>query len=188
MIEGNTDLRSVRTRKFIIDSLIELLEKKDFNSIKISDITSGAMINRATFYHHFLDKYDLLEKVIKEVLIENVLQELSNNKEFNEEMLKSLFISITKFHMSLSDRCQRSYHDMAVNIETILKKELEQIILQSLLNKYPDQSDEKLRMIATMLSWMIYGASIDWKQNSNKSPEDYLEYASLSIRELLRME
>ncbi|MFJ8243873.1 TetR/AcrR family transcriptional regulator [Peribacillus asahii] len=188
MIEGNTDLRSVRTRKFIINSFIELLEKKDFNSIKISDITTGAMINRATFYHHFLDKYDLLEKVIKEDLMENVLQELSNNKEFNEEMLKSLFLSITKFHMSLSDRCQRSYHDMAVNIEAILKKELEQIIFQSLLNKYSDQSDEKLRMIATMLSWMIYGASIDWKQNSSKSPEDYLKYASLSIRELLRME
>lgn len=188
MIEGNTDLRSVRTRKFIIDSFIKLLEKKDFNSIKISDIATGAMINRATFYHHFLDKYDLLEKVIKEDLMENVLQELSNNKEFNEKMLKSLFLSITKFHMSLSDRCQRSYHDMAVNIEAILKKELEKIIFQSLLNKYPDQSDEKLRMIATMLSWMIYGASIDWKQNSSKSPEDYLEYASLSIRELLRME
>jgi len=97
MVEENTDLRSMRTRKFIIDSFTELLEKKDFNSIKISDITSGAMINRATFYHHFLDKYDLLEKVIKEDLMKNVLQELSNNKEFNEEMLKSLFLSITKF-------------------------------------------------------------------------------------------
>jgi AcrR family transcriptional regulator len=188
MVEENTDLRSMRTRKFIINSFTELLEKKDFNSIKISDITSGAMINRATFYHHFLDKYDLLEKVIKEDLMKNVLQELSNIEEFNEEMLKSLFLSITKFHMSLSDRCQRSYDDMAVNIEAILKKELEQIILQSLLKKYQDESNEKLRMIATMLSWMIYGASIDWKQNSSKSPEDYLEYASLSIRQLLRVE
>lgn len=188
MVEENTDLRSMRTRKFIIDSFTELLEKKDFNSIKISDITSGAMINRATFYHHFLDKYDLLEKVIKEDLMKNVLQELSNNKEFNEEMLKSLFLSITKFHMSLSDRCQRSYHDMAVNLEALLKKELEQIIFQALIKKYQVESNEKLRIIATMLSWMIYGASIDWKQNSSKSSEDYLEYASLSIRQLLNNE
>lgn len=188
MVKGNTDLRIIRTRKFIIDSFIELLEKKDFNSIKISDITSGAMINRATFYHHFLDKYDLLEKVIKENLMENVLQELSNNKEFNEEMLKSLFLSITKFHMSLSDRCQKSYHDMTVNLESILKKELEQIIFQSLLKKYQDESNEKLKMIATILGWMIYGASIEWKDNSSKSPEEYLEYASLSIRQLLKNE
>ncbi|MGV3240822.1 TetR/AcrR family transcriptional regulator [Streptococcus hyovaginalis] len=83
-MEENTDLRSIRTRKFIIDSFIELLEKKEFNSITISDITTGAMINRATFYRHFLDKYDLLEKVIKEDLLKNILKELSTNEKFSE--------------------------------------------------------------------------------------------------------
>ena len=39
-MDENTDLRSIRTRKFIIDSFIELLENKDFNSITISDITT----------------------------------------------------------------------------------------------------------------------------------------------------
>ncbi|MCM2535079.1 TetR/AcrR family transcriptional regulator [Neobacillus pocheonensis] len=188
MIVGNTDLRMIRTRKFIIDSFIQLLEKKDFNSIKISDITSGAMINRATFYHHFLDKYDLLEKVIKEELMANVLQELSNNEEFSEELLKSVFLSITKFHMSLSDRCQRSYQDMTVNIESIIKKELEHIFFQSLLKKYQDESNENLRIVATMLSWMIYAAVVDWKYHSSRSPEDYVEYAILSIRQLLKKE
>ncbi|WP_404442144.1 TetR/AcrR family transcriptional regulator [Sutcliffiella horikoshii] len=185
MIKGNTDLRMIRTRKFIIDSFIQLLEKKDFNSIRISDITSGAMINRATFYHHFVDKYDLLEKVIKEELMANVLQELSNNEEFNEELLKSVFLSITKFHMSLSDRCQRSYHDMTVNIESIIKKELEHIFIQSLLKKYHGESNENLRIIATMLSWMIYAAVMDWKDHSSKSPEDYVDNVILSIRQLL---
>ncbi|MCM3782029.1 TetR/AcrR family transcriptional regulator [Neobacillus mesonae] len=185
MVKSNTDLRSIRTRKFIIDSFAELLEKKDFNSIKISDITSGAMINRATFYHHFVDKFDLLEKVTKEYLTTSVLEELTNNKEFNVEMLKSLFISLTKFHMSLSHRCQRSYDEMTVNIETLLKKELEQIILQALLKKFQDESNEKLRILATLLSWMIYGASMDWKHNSSKSPEEYVETASLSFRHLL---
>lgn len=184
MTERSTDLRLIRTKKFIVDSFLELLEKKDFNSIRISDITSKAMINRATFYHHFLDKYDLLEKVIKEDLLENVLQEMTNIEDFNEEMLKSLFLSITSFHMSLSERCQKSYHDMTVNIEAILKKELEQIIFQALLKKNPDESNEKQRMIAAMLSWMIYAASIDWKQNSSKIPEDYFDYASLSMKHL----
>lgn len=187
-LEENTDLRSIRTRKFIFDSFIELLEKKEFNSIKISDITTGAMINRATFYRHFLDKYDLLEKVIKEDLLENVLMELTNTEEFDEEMLRSLFLSITKFHTSLSTRCQRSYHDMSVNIEAILKKELEQIIFQALLTKYENESNEKLRIISTMLSWMIYAASIDWKENSSKSPEEYLKEAVLSIKQLLKNE
>lgn len=188
-MEENTDLRTIRTRKFIIDSFIDLIEKKEFNSITISDITKGAMINRATFYRHFLDKYDLLEKVIKEDLMANVLEELSTiNQEFSEEMLASLFLSITKFHLSLSNRCQKSYHDMSVNIEAIMKKELEQIILQSLKKKYHDGKDDKLRMLATMLSWMVYGASVDWEENSLQSPEQYFEDASLAIRQLMMNE
>ncbi|GAF65583.1 putative transcriptional regulator [Bacillus sp. TS-2] len=183
MAEENTDIRSLRTRQFIINSFTELLEKKDFNKIKISDITSGAMINRSTFYRHFLDKYDLLQKLTKEDLMKNVIQELSHHKDFNEEMLKNVFLSITKYHMS--HRCQRS-QDM--ELEAILKKELEQIIFQALLKKYPNEDHKRLRIIATMLSWMIYGASMDWKQNSSKSPEDYYEYANSSIRQLINID
>lgn len=105
MIEEKIDLRIVRTRNAVMDSFIELLEKKDFNNITISDIASRAMINRATFYHHFLDKYDLLEKAIKENLMQNVLEEMQNKEAFSEEMLGSLFLSITNFHKGLSIRC-----------------------------------------------------------------------------------
>lgn len=186
MIEQNTDLRMIRTRKFIIDSFIQLLEKKDFNSITIKDITSGAMVNRATFYHHFVDKFDLLEKVIKKELTSNVLKELTNIEDFNDQMLKSVFISITKFHMSLSERCQRSFDDMSVNIEAILKKELEGIFFQSLQKKYKDEDNEELRITATLLSWMIYSAAVDWRLHSEKSPEDYFEYAIVSFKKLVK--
>lgn len=77
---------------------------------------------------------------------------------------------------------------MTVNIEAILKKELEQVIFQSLLIKSPDESEEKLTTVATLLSWMIYGASLDWEQNSNKTPEEYLEFASSSFQQLFKNE
>jgi len=183
----NTDLRSIRTRKFIIESFIKLIEKKGFNNITISDITTGAMINRATFYRHFLDKYDLLEKVIKEELTTNVLRELSTvDGKFNEETLGTLFLSVTKFHSNLSHRCQKSYQDMTLNIENILKKELEKIIFQSLIKKYESEINEKLRLLATMFSWMIYAAIVDWKENSSKSSEEYLGEASLAIKQFLK--
>ncbi|GAA3312554.1 hypothetical protein GCM10020331_000570 [Ectobacillus funiculus] len=47
-----------------MDSFIELSGKKEFKDITIKDITTEAMVNRATFYYHFADKYDLLEKGI----------------------------------------------------------------------------------------------------------------------------
>lgn len=68
MAKSNTDLRVLRTRKLIMDSFIELSSKKEFKDITVKDITTEAMINRATFYYHFEDIYDLLEKVLSEVL------------------------------------------------------------------------------------------------------------------------
>ncbi|KKB33087.1 transcriptional regulator, TetR family [Bacillus thermotolerans] len=59
MIDSKTDPRILRTRKLIMDSFIDLSEKKEFKDITVKDITTEAMINRATFYYHVQDKYDL---------------------------------------------------------------------------------------------------------------------------------
>ena len=63
-----TDLRVLRTRKLLWESLVDLVEKRDFDSITISEITSHAMVNRATFYSHYEDKTDLLERGTAEVI------------------------------------------------------------------------------------------------------------------------
>lgn len=87
MSQIKTDLRVRRTRKSIMDAFISLSEKKEFKDITIKDITNEAMINRATFYYHFEDIYDLLEKVLSEVLLINLDMENFQNQELNEETL-----------------------------------------------------------------------------------------------------
>jgi AcrR family transcriptional regulator len=61
------DLRVKRTQKLILDALIELTIEKGFSSVTISDITKYARINRATFYRHYQDKFDLLDKYAQAV-------------------------------------------------------------------------------------------------------------------------
>lgn len=61
------DRRIVRTKKEIKQAFISLLEEKSFDSITVRDLTERANINRGTFYLHYLDKFDLLEKCEKEV-------------------------------------------------------------------------------------------------------------------------
>ena len=63
-----SDRRAIRTRKMVKKAFIELLERKSFHDISITDITEKADINRGTFYLHYVDKYDLLNKVEDEVL------------------------------------------------------------------------------------------------------------------------
>jgi AcrR family transcriptional regulator len=54
------DLRVQRTRRLLEDAMIELTVEKGFSSLTVRDITERAMVNRSTFYRHYLDKYDLL--------------------------------------------------------------------------------------------------------------------------------
>ncbi|HET8913532.1 MAG TPA: TetR/AcrR family transcriptional regulator [Ktedonobacteraceae bacterium] len=64
--EEQTDLRIRRTHKFLQDAMIELISEKGFDAITVGDIAERAMINRATFYRHYLDKYDLVAKIFEE--------------------------------------------------------------------------------------------------------------------------
>ncbi|GGP16903.1 TetR-like C-terminal domain-containing protein [Oceanobacillus neutriphilus] len=67
---GNTnDLRVVKTKQLLKETLLSLLEKIEFEEITIKKLTERAQINRSTFYAHFYDKFDLLEKTINDELV-----------------------------------------------------------------------------------------------------------------------
>lgn len=67
-IKNSNDPRVKRTRQAIRDALISLIHEKNFDSITVQDIAEKATVNRATFYSHYYDKYDLLDKSIQEML------------------------------------------------------------------------------------------------------------------------
>ncbi|HTK08369.1 MAG TPA: TetR/AcrR family transcriptional regulator [Ktedonobacteraceae bacterium] len=64
--EVQTDLRIRRTHKFLQEAMIELITEKGFDAITVGDIAERGMINRATFYRHYQDKYDLVARVFEE--------------------------------------------------------------------------------------------------------------------------
>ena len=73
--EEQADLRIRRTHKFLQEAMIELIAEKGFDAITVGDIAERAMINRATFYRHYQDKYDLVANIFEETasqLVENM--------------------------------------------------------------------------------------------------------------------
>lgn len=73
------DLRVVKTKRALKNSLLELLKVKTFEKITVSDICKTAMINRVTFYSHYQDKYDLFLDYINDISLrinENALNGL----------------------------------------------------------------------------------------------------------------
>ncbi|CEG24885.1 TetR-like C-terminal domain-containing protein [Peribacillus simplex] len=63
---AKVDRRIVRTQEAIKKAFLELMSEKNFDSMTIQDISDRANINRATVYLHYLDKFDLLDKIIEE--------------------------------------------------------------------------------------------------------------------------
>lgn len=65
------DRRIPKTQEALKNAVIELMSEKNFDDITIKDLSDRANVSRGTIYLHYLDKYDLLDK-----LIENHIEEL----------------------------------------------------------------------------------------------------------------
>jgi len=119
--------KTLQTKNDIKEAFTALLEEKNFNAVTVRDITTRANINRGTFYLHYLDKYDLLEKCEQEIF--------HHLDEKTEEMLPS-----NMKHFLLSD----TPHPFIINIFAYFQKNAP--FLKVVLGPNGDPSfEEKLR-------------------------------------------
>lgn len=55
------------TVKRIQEAMLTLLDEKEFERITVQDVCTLAEINRSTFYRHYVDIYDLMGKLEKQI-------------------------------------------------------------------------------------------------------------------------
>lgn len=163
------DLRITKTRKSMIDALIELFEEKTLEELNVSIICEKANINRTTFYEHFKDKIKLynylMEKLKNDLYIteekeslneyldyinECVVEYIYNKKQILVRLLPyNQFIIIneilnTKVREKINENIQKFYEG---NIPTEI---LSSHFIGSLINvilswlKYPDYTKEEI--------------------------------------------
>ncbi|RAS77248.1 TetR/AcrR family transcriptional regulator [Priestia endophytica] len=60
------DRRVLKSQEAIKTAFVELMTEKNFDQITIQDISDRANVGRRTIYHHYMDKFDLLDKLIEE--------------------------------------------------------------------------------------------------------------------------
>ena len=94
MKEMKQDRKTRYTLKALNDSLIELMQKKPFLKITVTEICEQADINRSTFYFYYRDQYALLKQIEDETFtsIEEVFKkyEHKQNREAAMNMLREL--------------------------------------------------------------------------------------------------
>ncbi|MBQ3855108.1 MAG: TetR/AcrR family transcriptional regulator [Ruminococcus sp.] len=101
------DLRTEKTKRAVINAFLQLRASKPLEKITVKELSALAQINKATFYLHFRDIYDLSETLERDVVRsclegiehpENVLKdtrrfikELEDSFISNEQLIKILF-------------------------------------------------------------------------------------------------
>lgn len=89
------DIRVKKTKEHIKQALFIVSHSKGIQHVTIQDIISMAEINRATFYYHYKDKLDLLEKIQEETL-EGLVQDLQlcSSESFEEIVYPPILASL----------------------------------------------------------------------------------------------
>lgn len=90
-----TDARVRYTRMILRDSLLKLLSQKPIKEITVKEICELAQINRATFYSHYKDPFDLLEQIENE-LFNDISATFMSRQDDITSMTREIFVIITR--------------------------------------------------------------------------------------------
>ncbi|MGO5077797.1 TetR/AcrR family transcriptional regulator [Oscillospiraceae bacterium LCP25S3_E3] len=89
--KGN--LKYQKTHSEILETVLDFLNTKELRKITVAEICRNVGINRSTFYEHFLDVYDVLEKTEQDYevcMVEIIRGKLRISR-------KQMFIEILQF-------------------------------------------------------------------------------------------
>ncbi|MCD8019101.1 MAG: TetR/AcrR family transcriptional regulator [Clostridiales bacterium] len=184
MEEGRRiDRRVVRTRKAIQDEFIRLLKKKDFESITVSDIVEGVNINRSTFYLHYKDKYDLLEKMQAECLdnlarkLEECRSEIPSSATAEEEV-QAFYNYVVSYVTLFRDQSELMMLFLNMSGEFDFKSKLQSLLWDNLKNdRFPSMQTANSKIpfqyIYAHMSGSGIGLLLTWLNGGCKeTPEE----------------
>lgn len=171
------DPRATRTRQLITSAFDQLIATKNFDQITVKDITNLATINRATFYRHFLDKYELVDVMLSEKIEEIMKFHVNCLEELNENMIVKMFQSLSQIQKCLYKNRRLDYDTFAQMVEGKIKEKLAIIVNHTV------KTANHLK--ATMFSWALYGAFVEWKIASKETIEEFAKRASISLLQII---
>jgi AcrR family transcriptional regulator len=165
-VEG-TDPRVLRSRQMLMEALLRLLNRKEFDDISIQDIADEATLNRATFYLHYPDKNALLQAM-------------------TAARFRAL---IARRGISFTD-CDGALRAIALGVcdylaETagcpsqLVKMPLEGSIIPVVEGMFQEGAEKHAvapgtdpNLLATTAAWAIFGAARRWHQTPDRVPAE----------------
>lgn len=183
-VEQSIDKRVRKTRSALKDSLISLMQEKDFRDISVTDIVEKADVNRGTFYRHYQYKEELLDDLIEEVLTDLVKSYREPYEKVEIFDVKNLTASAIKIfeHVSAHSR----FYTMIIKSNALpgfqnrICQELKKLSLQDL---FPAERNVQRNqaMFASYHSYAIFGMIMEWVDGGFTYSPSYMAEQLLDI-------
>lgn len=176
-----SDLRVIRTKYNIKEAFLALLEEKGFDAISVKDITERGMMNRGTFYAHYLDKYDLMNQLKKSLLgeMENIIE---NNidvvwEDVHHQQIEDKPYDVSVKMIEYIDKEHRLFNILLVKQgDYQFQKDLKSIIMKVIEKNFINtKSTENFDYIASYITSANLGVLQSWLEHDRK--ESPLEIA-----------
>lgn len=191
MRDCNADLRVIRTKKSIQKAFVELINEKGFEAVTVKDITTKAKINRGTFYSHYQDKYDLLDKWQEEFMI-GMVNIAKQHQPTTFDILEADSSSKTPFTLAilvfeyLNENIEFLKAVLGQNGELNFQANFKDFMWKTLFENNPNKfiNEENLLVpveyLASYVSSAFTGVVQQWLNNGNKqSPQEMARILSI---------
>lgn len=169
-----TDARIINSKKYLKEALLSLLSEMKISEIKVVSLCKRAEINRATFYSHYNNVYELFDETINDFMndICKVVSKLNENipKEEKKLMYRNLIKYIDK-----NSELFIMYFENSKNIELSSEQSYE---LQQKIHQKIKSNNEMLSKY--IVNYYIYsGGAILYTWLKNGKKESYEEIGKI---------
>ena len=173
---NHTDRRVKRTKKALRNALLELLETKTINKITVTELTTLADVNRATFYFYYTDLLDMVQQIQNETY--HMFEEIINESTSSINTIDGF----TEYAESLLNFCKEHESLCKFLINNDANNKLYQQIQILMADKIPNAKtkfaeDNPARYSTNFVLNAITGVLIDWMNEGMKiSTHELAEY------------
>jgi AcrR family transcriptional regulator len=171
------DPRIIRTRQLIKDAFIELLQEMDLNKITVNRIADRATVNRVTFYLHYRDIQDMMEKMAKEM--GEKLGQIMRSSITNKSIEETDSVRLLNLLEHIAENAKFYKVVLASKKTPIFTEQLLKIITETITNRREiDSLHIKTAIQKDIIIWYgssaLIGTVVSWLRNDMPYTPQYL--------------
>ena len=160
------DLRTERTKRSIANAFLELRKQKSIEKITVKELSELAYINKATFYTHYHDIYDLSDQLENEFM-DSIINELPHPE--------SIITDPALATCELADMLLKKIDIIDIlfsgSRQNLLSEKIYVALMKYILSKYPEHESSSLKR-DIVLSIIIQGCFHAYQTFANNENRD----------------